>query len=304
MQIAISTAYGVSCAVAAFFWAVTHRKDQRIGKVLYSVLGIALMYSFAFPLLLKFEDSLVPWKYDALLYRLDGCLGVSVEGYLRILPHSLSMVFTATYQALLWVITIWGCLHLTQKWGNFRALVTAFITGYAVVGFLYLIVPACAPAYTPIETYRTGSIAPTLLHSYPNAMPSMHVASALILVLFAGPSRGLRAFSILFLIGTCFGTVLGEHYFVDWAGSIPFACFAVAVGLREKRKAAIYLIVTLALLLLIRFAGPILVEHRWIFRLLVVAMLGIGVEAVYRAWRCGRKLNAASGPILVEKLVA
>ncbi len=261
MQVTISTAYGISCAILAFVWAATHRRDKRTAPLIYGILGVTFVYAIGFPAMLGFEDRIAPTKYDALLYQLDACLGISVEAYLRILPHSLSVVLTAIYQGLLWMITLWAWIQLTKPWGNFRALVTAMITGYATAGFLYLIVPACGPAYFPASVLLSGSIKPELLHGYPNAMPSMHVASAFMLMLFAGPSRWLRVTSILFLIGTAFGTVLGEHYFVDWAGAIAFACFAASVGLREKRRAAIYFAATLAWLFLIRFAGPVMIEY-------------------------------------------
>ncbi len=284
MQIAIPTIYGPTCAIAAFFWAITHRKDQSVSKLLYAILGISLMYGWAFPALLNFENRLVPWKFDELLFRLDGALGLSVITFQDTIPYWLSVVFAIIYKSLLWVITTWGWLHLVKPSGNFRAVVIAFAGGYAAAGLLYLIVPACGPGYAMSHFRGYGSFAPIRFEGEPNAMPSMDVASALILVLFAGPNRWLRTFSILFLIGTCFGTILGEHYFVDWIGAIPLACFAAALGRREKHNAAVYLAATLALLVSIRFAGPFMVLHPAILQTAALVMMVVGADAVARAW--------------------
>lgn len=299
MQVTIPAVYGVSCSLVTLPWALTHRKDQRIGKALCAILAIAVMYDWAFPKLLNFEDHLVPWRYDDVLLLLDRAMGLSVVSFDLALPDWLWIAFALAYKSLLWMVTLWGFLHLTKPWGKFRALATAFVTSYAIVGFLYLIVPASGPAYTPVTT-RHGMAAPILLGGQPNAMPSMHVASALILVLFAGTNRWLRAISILFLIGTAGGTVLGEHYFVDWAGSIPFACFAVALGLGEKRKAAIYFSATIAWLLLIRFAGPLMVEHPAILQVTVLGIAVLGADAVIRAWSDSAQPKPALIPAYAE----
>ena len=304
MPLTISTVYGISCAMAAFLWAITHRNDQRVGKVFHSVLGITVMYGWIFPALLRVENYLTPWKFDPMLNALDGALGLSVLTFSNSLPRWLWIVFAVIYKSLLWMITFWGWLHLKRPRGTFRALVAAFVTSYVIAGFLYLIVPACGPAYVPISIFQNKSFWPMLLQGEPNAMPSMHVASALMLVLFAGESRWLRAISILFLAGTACGTVLGEHYFVDWAGAVPLACFAESLGRGEKRRAVTYLAITLAWLLLIRLAGPAMIRYPITLWIAVVAMLAIGVDAVNRAWRYCSKVNDERELIPDQRLAA
>jgi hypothetical protein len=199
------------------------------------------------------------------------------------MPYSLFLLFVIVYKSLLWVITLWAALHLRHSWGRFDALVSAFALSYIAAGLLYLIVPACGPAFA-LSGFR-GSPSPMLLSCEPNAIPSMHFASALLLVLFAGPNRWMRVLSILFLFGTALGTVLaGEHYFIDWIVAIPMACFAEATVRRSFKEAIAYLAIAGMWMLLIRFVGVDLIAHPSILWVLAALTLLGGAGIVCRAW--------------------
>jgi hypothetical protein len=74
-----------------------------------------------------------------------------------------------------------------------------------------------------------SNVAPVLvpLEGYPNAMPSLHVATAVLLVLFARRNRWLLSVSLFFLAATVAATLALEHNVIDLVVAVPFACFAM-----------------------------------------------------------------------------
>ncbi len=107
---------------------------------------------------------------------------------------------------------------LNSRYGKRGSMVPTYAAELAVGPLLYSVVPGCGPLYAfgtqwlnppavPADTIR--------LSGMPNAFPSLHVATALIFVMYA-PTRLARAFSLVFLAATCLATLsTGEHYVID-----------------------------------------------------------------------------------------
>jgi hypothetical protein len=279
-----AAAYGISCSFLLFAWVAMHRgRGPDLGRVLHLVLGITLVYGTVLPAVMQVEKRLVPYKYDELLYHLDEAMGVTVMDFSRATPDWAYLPFAITYKSLAWVMTIVALVHVAQPWGRYGALVRAFIVAWVAAPVLYLLVPACGPAYT-LAHFR-HSLDPMVFSGDPNAIPSMHFGSALLLLIFAGPSVRWRIGLALYLIGIAAGTVLaGEHYFIDWLPSIPLVFAAARLVSRDYPRAAANFAGVLGWLLLIRFAGPWLAAHPNALRGLAVITVLAGARALRAEW--------------------
>ena len=103
---------------------------------------------------------------------------------------------------------------------------------------------------------------------FPNAIPSLHVSTALLLALFAGRSRILHCIAWVYVAGTVAATLAFEHYVIDLIVAVPFACFAACAAAGKFRQASLLLAVVLAWMLSIRFAAPVLLASPVILRIL------------------------------------
>lgn len=138
-------------------------------------------------------------------------------------------------------------------------IVTTLVAMGAVGYSLYFIVPACGPKFgypgfprIPITPY-IETVLP--LDGPRNAMPSLHMASALIA--YAHSRRFGRIAilaSVIFVIGTFLGTMgTGEHYFVDLVVAIPFTAMMFTLLQGRWRRAIEPAILLFTWLFLLRF---------------------------------------------------
>jgi hypothetical protein len=118
----------------------------------------------------------------------------------------------------------------------------------------------------------------------PNAFPSLHFSTALMLVLLA-KSRFWRVVAWVFLIGTGLATLTtGEHYVIDLVVAITFACFATAVACRRFGFALCHLGLVVGWAIAIRTAGSLLVLHPGWLRLFGAATVAIGIHGAVRLY--------------------
>jgi hypothetical protein len=136
------------------------------------------------------------------------------------------------------------------------------------------------------------------LHGWPNAIPSLHVSTALLFLLFAGESRVRRGIAYVFLAGTIGATLAFEHYVIDLIVAVPFACFAALAAEGKNRKALSNLALVLGWLVAIRFATPTLVAYPIVLRTLALATVGLATYSMR-----GRRKSAnreVLQPLLME----
>jgi hypothetical protein len=118
----------------------------------------------------------------------------------------------------------------------------------------------------------------------PNAFPSLHVATALVLVFFAR-GKVWKAVALAFLAGTCLATLsTGEHYVIDLVSGLAFGCFAASVGRRKTRSALLFLGVALCWSLAIRFQSPFLIAHPGLLRGCAALTVALAVLAAGKEW--------------------
>jgi hypothetical protein len=237
-------------------------------------------------------------KYDYVLQSLDQALGLTAFQIARLFTAWERTTLLAIYEFLSDAMVVWYGIHLVLHPGVSRKLLYAYFILFFLGGCLYGIVPAMGPRYAFGASFPMGhpnvAPVPAPLHGYPNAMPSLHVATALLLVLFTGRNRWLLSVALLFLAGTVAATLTFEHYVIDLVVAVPFACFAVELAYGRVVPALKYLGVVLAWLELIRFASSGLIQHPWGLRLVALLTISLGIRAVAAQWERPRMANTAT----------
>jgi hypothetical protein len=246
-----------------------------------------------------------PLKYDYVLQSLDQALGLTAFQIARLFTPRQRTVLFAIYQVLTNAMVVWYGIHLVIRKGEPRKLLYAYLIVFLVGGCLYGVVPAMGPRYAfgglfPMGNPNVAPV-PALLEGYPNAMPSLHVATALLLVLFTGRNRWLLPVAVLFLAGTVAATLAFEHYVIDLVVAVPFACFVAEAARGRIIPALKYLGLVLSWLGLIRFASPALIQNPSALRLLALFSVGLGVRAVAVQWMGPQKMTTGEPEVVLAR---
>lgn len=271
--------------LASMVWMLKDQKDKS-RPIVVIALVISMLYPWLFTLVLGTEEGLLPWKYDHVLYRLDASLGVSstaialpLQGFMRI---PLRVVYHIIVPAMIgWLIVIRG-----RRLRGF--FVMAYVAEMLVGPLVYAIFPACGPVYAfgALWLHPPAVEANVMrLIGIMNAFPSLHIATALVMLLFA-PGRLWRAIAIVFLAGTALATLsTGEHYVIDLIPGLAFGCFSAYAGCRKYRAAMAYLGIVLCWSLSARFGYTFLIAHPALLRASAALTVAAAVYSVVKEWR-------------------
>jgi len=184
-------------------------------------------------------------------------------------------ILMIVYLSLIWVMLSWYWVILTSRDGRPNRLLIAYLINFVAGPGLYLVVPGRGPRHAFGAAFPMGSpdVSPVLaqLDGWPNAIPSLHVSTALLFLLFAGKSRIRRGIAWAYVAGTVGATLAFEHYMIDVIVAVPFACFAALAAEGMIRKALSNFALVLGWLLAIRFATPALVAYPIVLQTLAVA---------------------------------
>jgi hypothetical protein len=276
---------GVVALFLSVIWMLRDEKDKTRPLLVFALI-LNLAFGFLLTVFMSREGGLLPWKYDYVLFSLDRALGVTAAPIASALQGSFRIPLIVTYQLMVPMMIVW---FLVTEYGNARGSVVLAYVGELVAGpILYAILPGCGPIYAFGAKWLNPPLVPAetiKLAAMPNAFPSLHVATALIFVLFA-PGRLSRAVSLAFLFSTGLATLsTGEHYVIDLVGGLAFGCFAACVGYRQFRRALFYLTVAACWSLAIRFGYPLLIAHPILLQSMAVFTVGMAVHAVFKLWR-------------------
>jgi hypothetical protein len=178
----------------------------------------------------------------------------------------------------------------------------AYVVEMIAAPLLYSIVPACGPIYAfgPLWLHPPA-VAPTALRltGMPNAFPSLHIAAAFALVLFA-PGKLWRGVSLVFLAGTVMATLsTGEHYVIDLIPGLALGCFAASVGYRRFPHALLYLGAVLSWSLSVRFGYLILISHPCLLRTFAALTVALAIFAIFKEWNLPARFEAE--PVLASQ---
>ncbi len=246
--------------------------------------------------------------YDHLLYAFDGTLLRNAPGQtVTALFHSfpwIAAASSAAYQGLL----IFPPLY--RGWALYRGLrsgsinvMHAFVVA-GVAGFiLYQACPAEGPVYAfgarfpdHLPDWRDVPLAPYMSAGVHNAIPSMHMAWAL-LVLWSAFELGPAAISIAcaFVGFTALATLgSGEHYLVDLVVSAPLILAVMSGIRRDVARTALGLGLVFSWLIYLRTGSFLLCPGivNWIF---IAATLAAVAAAHYVKERASWGLTSPLG---------
>jgi hypothetical protein len=279
-------------------WAAL--RDALVLPVFSLVAGLGMNWANGFP----------ERTYDHLLYAFDGTLlritpGQTIAALFRSFPW-VGGAASAAYQGLLIFPPLYRgwALHRGLRGGSINVMHAFVVAG--VAGFiLYQVCPAEGPVYSfgaqfpdHLPNWREVSLAPYLSAGVHNAIPSMHMAWALLILWSAfelGPlalamAGSLVGFTVLATLGS------GEHYLVDLVVSVPLACAVWNAFRRDKIRVALGLGLACGWLIYLRSGAFLLVPGfaNWMLIFATVAVVGISeyLRAVEAPWPLGSPLGA------------
>lgn len=280
------------------------RQRQTLGTLMAGSVFIYASLFIAF--VLKLTAAWHPRTYDLYLYAADTGFGIPIAAQAGIFlaSHpSLSWICGLVYESLpLAVSLLYACEKSGNRPLNIRVL-PAFLGGGAAAYLLYNILPAAGPLYI-FGTRFPGHLPPVapivmqapLMSGAPrNAVPSMHLACALLLFWNARRlSPWVYLAAVLYLALTVLATLgFGEHYAVDLVVGVPYALLLgaacapqSAASTGERRRAlALGAGLTLAWMSALRLAPFAFhsIAFTWLAAVLTVALCGFAQHQLERA---------------------
>lgn len=264
----------------AIVWMLRDEKQKdRAGLVLAFLLN--LFYGVLCTLFMRSEGAAFPWKFDHVLARLDGVLGIDSTVIARALAQIPHNPLWLVYDAMVPMMIAWYWVTRRRRDGS---IIMAYAAELVVGPLLYAIVPACGPVYAFGKQWlQPPYVAPAAvrLTGMPNAFPSLHFATAFVFVVFA-PGKIWKVVALFFLVGTGLATIsTGEHYMIDLIPGLAFGMFASLVGMRNFRRAAWLFVLSLSWSLVVRFGYTILLAHPVLLRsFAIVTVISVAATLV------------------------
>ncbi len=295
---------GTVALFLAAIWMLRDPKDKTRPLLVFALV-LNLFYGFLLTVFMEREGSLFPWKFDYVLFRMDASLGLQAAVLARPLQGALRVPLYIVYQAMVPMMIVWFLLTRYRK--HPRSIIPAYAAELAAGPLLYAVLPACGPLYAfGAQWLHPSAATPAVairLTGMPNAFPSLHMATALVLVFFA-PGRKWRALALAFLFATGLATLsTGEHYCIDLVPGLAFGAFAAALGLGRYRQAAGFLGLACAWTLGVRFSAQWLLAHPPVLRVSAALTVLLVAVALVQAWRVQFHRQEAGGIVEVQAVL-
>src|SRR5580658_10501314 len=154
-----------SILVLAFsIWWMLRKQEDKTRAWLVLALVMNLFYGFMLTRFMTGEGSLLPWKYDHILYHLDLSLGIHAEPIARPLQGVWRVPLLVVYQAMVPMMVLW--FLVASRYGKRGSMVPSYAAELGVGPLLYAVVPGCGPLYAfgvqwlqppavPVDTIRS-----------------------------------------------------------------------------------------------------------------------------------------------------
>lgn len=276
--------FGVLALFLSVLWMLRDERD-RTRPLLVFALALNLFFGTLLNFTMAREGALLPFKFDHVLLLMDRSLGISAAAIAAPLQGFWRIPLAAIYLAMVPMMIVWFLVTRYEK--SRSAIVAAYVAELIAAPLAYTIVPACGPVYA----FKTQWLHPAAVEAaairlagMPNAFPSLHVATAFVLVLFA-PRWRWRAVALLFFAGTVLATVsTGEHYAIDLVPGLAFGCFAACIGHKKPRLACWFLAAVLCWSLAVRFLPATLIAHPVLLRAAAMLTVAAAGWAVCQMW--------------------
>jgi hypothetical protein len=265
--------------------------DQGAAKqqTLYICIGLAMVGPAA-GFILKLVMLVVQLRYDPVLLAADGTFGFQPSFAVGRFFASSSLVRAIgieIYYALLLPVAINFALHSRYRKPHWRVNLIGAYAVSAAGSLLYFILPAAGPQFVFGQSFPNWAPAPAHLPlapvrfptAPPNAIPSLHAATAMLVWWNVQPWKHARLAAGLFLLLTLVATLgTGEHYMIDLIVAAPFAVLCQAIATRAP-AARVPLISAAAMTAVwisaLRFVPAMVVGHSvriWLMALCTVAV--------------------------------
>ncbi len=195
-------------------------------------------------------NGLRPEKFDAFLYRFDAGFGLQPSfliGRLFAASPLLHDFESAIYVSLALPVGLVYIGHLRHEGRWTVDLLQALLLNSAIGYALFWVFPAAGPVFAFPEGYplyapllSAVDAKPMMFSALPNAMPSVHISTALLVWFNSRPWPLARTLALVFLLCTILSALgLGEHYLVDLVVAFPYAVAIQAVSVPGARRALI-----------------------------------------------------------------
>jgi hypothetical protein len=266
---------------ASVLWMLKDESDKTRVLLFFGLL-INAIYGSLQQAFMGAMDGVLPWKYDYVLYGIDNALGASAPAIARSAAPLVQFVLTIAYELMVPAMIVLYIFAADSR--QRKDLTVAYFAEMVFGPLLYAVLPACGPVYAFHATWPNVQQHPGLqavkLGGAPNAFPSLHLATAIVMLAFAKPGAW-RIFAVVFFAATAASTIVtGEHYVIDLAGGIIFAGFACNAGRRNYRIASLFFILTALYAVLIRFTPETLVSHPVLLREFVIASVALSAISI------------------------
>ncbi|MGL5002816.1 MAG: phosphatase PAP2 family protein, partial [Casimicrobium sp.] len=253
---------------------------------------------------LTLSGHLHPMTYDVILYKLDSAFGPPLSSMLnRVMKASptIEWLTRTCYGLVLFAMYVVLGLVLRCRRAEELRLWALIVTPFLLPLIFYNWIPVSGPIYAwpmlfpALPEPGALSLAQTAIPIAPrNAMPSMHLASALLMTAVTMRLRlTLPALlSFVFLVGTAWATLaLGEHYLIDLIVAVPFTAALLSFCDLQKTRntsgtfdywAIAYVATVLLWMTLISVAFKWLYQAPWALWLLSALSCVVGMTAIAR----------------------
>jgi hypothetical protein len=260
----VNPALAMLVVVGLFAWMLFRPQSTAPARIFLLIVAVMIFGPVSI-WVMNADAAAFPWKFDYHLYLIDKSLGVSAFSIARHFSASHRAVLFVVYETLGHCMILWYALNLKLRAGRPKQLLISYAVSYGLAPLFYLAVPACGPRHAFGTLFPLGNpdvaAVTSRIDFWPNAIPSLHLASAILLLHYAGGSRFLRFLGWIFLAGTAAATLAFEHYLIDLVVAVPYAWFAISAAERKLVPAAWNLAGVLAWLVAIRFATPLLIRY-------------------------------------------
>jgi hypothetical protein len=190
------------------------------------------------PLLLTWVARSNPKSFDLYLLSFDASLRFQPSFLLgAAFLHWPLLARTSSffYMGIMCLCTLVFADHLKRNVKKAVSIFSTFLLSGPIGIFFYNLFPARGPLYLfnsnfpgrplPLEVIRHFHLEPVPVYGFPNAIPSLHMAWALLAFWYSrDASVWVRTIASIFLVFTVCSTLgSGEHYLVDLVVALPFA---------------------------------------------------------------------------------
>jgi hypothetical protein len=174
-----------------------------------------------------------PMKMDLYAYAADGYLGqpAFVLGRMAA-PHVWAKVLLdVAYGLLPMGVIVTLSAHVWRRSASVSSMVWAFVINLAAAPLFYLLLPVCGPVFAfPMFPLDPGHVIPHMMriNAAPNAVPSVHMSTALLMVWFSRKNGAGLTLAMVYLVLMVAATLAsGQHYAVDLLAAVPYAAGVV-----------------------------------------------------------------------------